>query len=387
MSSSLARAREAGVARRAPADGARDPRHPRPRASSGIITQLEAADQTRGTAGAAPAPRRSRSSSPGRASPRRAAPCRRCAPTQLEEVRLARRARGRSRARWCGPDRRRPRRRTTTGSTGSGAPGVEVALLRTGAGGARERRQARRRASAVAADALLHGRRRHASTCATTASGSTLRRRDAGGARRRLRPDRRCASASSSSAATLAIESEPGVAAPRSAVERAGRGRDERPIRLLIVDDHPVVRDGLTGHLRQRATATSRCVGRGGQRRRQAVELARALKPDVILMDLRMPGMDGRLARFAQLARRQSRARARAHDVRQRTPTCCRRSRRARPATCSRTRRVRSCCAPSARRPRGESVLSPAVATRAPRPGARARWRRAGSSEPASSRS
>ncbi|WP_431894316.1 response regulator [Nonomuraea sp. bgisy101] len=64
----------------------------------------------------------------------------------------------------------------------------------------------------------------------------------------------------------------------------------EAPIRLLIADDHPIVRDGIRGMF----TADPRfeVLGEAGDGA-QAVELARALLPDVILMDLRMPRMDG----------------------------------------------------------------------------------------------
>jgi DNA-binding NarL/FixJ family response regulator len=70
-------------------------------------------------------------------------------------------------------------------------------------------------------------------------------------------------------------------------------------IRLLIVDDHPVVRDGLTGMF---ASAPDvEVVGQAGDGG-EAVRLAQALRPDVILMDLRMPGMDG-VAAITELAR------------------------------------------------------------------------------------
>jgi len=70
-------------------------------------------------------------------------------------------------------------------------------------------------------------------------------------------------------------------------------------IRLLIVDDHPVVRDGLTGMF---ASAPEvEVVGQAGDGS-EAVRLAQVLQPDVILMDLRMPGMDG-LAAITELAR------------------------------------------------------------------------------------
>ncbi|HSV86447.1 MAG TPA: response regulator transcription factor [Levilinea sp.] len=61
-------------------------------------------------------------------------------------------------------------------------------------------------------------------------------------------------------------------------------------IRLLIVDDHPVVRKGLIAIL-----ATESDIELVGEALNgaEAVEKALALRPQVILMDLVMPGMDG----------------------------------------------------------------------------------------------
>ncbi|MGW6539393.1 response regulator [Streptomyces sp. NPDC055051] len=76
-------------------------------------------------------------------------------------------------------------------------------------------------------------------------------------------------------------------------------------ITLLLVDDHPVVRDGLRGMFE--ADPGFRVLGEasGGV---EAVELALRLDPDVVLMDLRMPAGGG-VDAIAALARHGARAR------------------------------------------------------------------------------
>ena len=61
-------------------------------------------------------------------------------------------------------------------------------------------------------------------------------------------------------------------------------------IRILLVDDHYVVRTGLRAILEDEPDLSVAAEAENG---RQAVELFRVHRPDVTLMDLRMPGLDG----------------------------------------------------------------------------------------------
>ncbi|HEV7791857.1 MAG TPA: response regulator transcription factor [Pseudonocardia sp.] len=62
------------------------------------------------------------------------------------------------------------------------------------------------------------------------------------------------------------------------------------PVRVLIVDDHSVVRQGLRMFLK--LDAELEVVGEAANGA-EAIQMARALTPDVVLMDLLMPGTDG----------------------------------------------------------------------------------------------
>lgn len=65
---------------------------------------------------------------------------------------------------------------------------------------------------------------------------------------------------------------------------------DSERIRVLIADDHPLFRDGMHGLLD--SVPDTEVVGEA-KNGEQAVTLAESLQPDVILMDIKMPGING----------------------------------------------------------------------------------------------
>ena len=66
--------------------------------------------------------------------------------------------------------------------------------------------------------------------------------------------------------------------------------RSQTPIRVLIADDHPALREGLSALLERQADLQVVAMASDGL---EAVAQMRTHRPDIILMDLRMPCMEG----------------------------------------------------------------------------------------------
>ena len=61
------------------------------------------------------------------------------------------------------------------------------------------------------------------------------------------------------------------------------------PIKLMLVDDHPLFMEGLQYLLETHGIGVA-AIAKDG---REALEKARVLKPDIVLMDIQMPGLSG----------------------------------------------------------------------------------------------
>jgi DNA-binding NarL/FixJ family response regulator len=86
--------------------------------------------------------------------------------------------------------------------------------------------------------------------------------------------------------------------------ESAQTSADEISVRVLLVDDHDLFRTGLRNLLEERDVQVTGEASTG----EEAVRLVRELAPDVVVMDLHMPGISGieairQIASFAPLAR------------------------------------------------------------------------------------
>ncbi len=72
-------------------------------------------------------------------------------------------------------------------------------------------------------------------------------------------------------------------------------------IRVLVADDHPIVRRGLSAEINLDVGMQVVGMARDGE---EAVNLARSLRPDVILMDIVMPAHERRGSHYAYYPRR-----------------------------------------------------------------------------------
>jgi CheY-like chemotaxis protein len=87
----------------------------------------------------------------------------------------------------------------------------------------------------------------------------------------------------------VTLDEEGSNAAPPKSMP-GGPARDEKPIRVLLADDHQILREGLATLLREQPGIE--VVGEAADGR-QAVDLTLDVRPDVVLMDVTMPVLSG----------------------------------------------------------------------------------------------
>ncbi|MFD8468900.1 response regulator [Streptomyces cyaneofuscatus] len=76
---------------------------------------------------------------------------------------------------------------------------------------------------------------------------------------------------------------------PQSAPQQDGVEGADRPIKVMVVDDHPMWRDAVARDLAESGFDVVATAGDGPQ----AVRRAKAVNPDVLVLDLNLPGMPG----------------------------------------------------------------------------------------------
>ena len=76
----------------------------------------------------------------------------------------------------------------------------------------------------------------------------------------------------------------------RQAVDEQAGLKEAAKIRVLVVDDHPIMRVGIAAIIQATPDMTTVAQAGSGE---EAVELYEKYLPDVTLMDLRLPGMSG----------------------------------------------------------------------------------------------